>query len=210
MNDKATTGKKRFLWQIASGLIFCIVLFFQPLVSGYCWVTETPRTQFCFSSEMRAPIRSLFLRWQSPGDIGATDEARALGLLIAEELPAGATQADVNEHIERHFRPGVEVGKRNWLRSSPDGYRFPSLEVQVVRACWNPRDFLENRSVEINYVTLEGRYLRTEIRFVGWKGRPDSRVIKVIGVREREPEGTDDPGENSSAQGVGEDPRSDE
>lgn len=210
MNDQTTARKKRFLWQIAGGLILCFVLFFQPLLTGYCWVTETPRTQFCFSSEMRAPIRSLFVRWQSPGDIGATDEARALEVLIAEELPAGATQADIDDHIERNFRAGVEVSKRNWLRSSSDGYRFPSLEVQVVRACWSPRDFLENGSVEINYVTLEGRYLRTEIRFVGWKGSPDARVIKVIGVPELDAKVTDDPVENSPTQGASEDSRSDE
>jgi hypothetical protein len=157
----------------------------QPFVTAYCWVTETPRTQFRIFSDMRKPIRMLYEDWESSDHIAETSAARTLVDLIKRELPEGSTVEDVNAHIRRHYRWGVEVRDWSWSRTNSEGvYVFPWLDVKNVRACWNPRDFLEGGSVQVNYVSLEGAYLRTEIRFVGWKGHDHSQVIQIVATDE--------------------------
>jgi len=133
---------------------------------------------------MREPIRKLFEVWETTDDIVHSDSAQMLVDLIGRELPKGATIEDVNEHIRQHYRKGVDIFDGKWSRSNSKGYIFPWLDVKIVRACWNPGDFLEGGSVQVHYVVFEGAYLRTEIQFVGWKGHPHPQIIKIVAVEE--------------------------
>lgn len=174
------SGKSGFKkWCFLAAIVLVVVWFFQPLVSFYCVCTDTPRSAFKYSSAMRSPIRSLFLKWESTEGIVETKEALSLIALIQNELPRGSTLEDVREHIRLHYRSGAEMSEGNRLRSGEEGYLFPSLEVIKIRACWNPRELM-NFAVEVNYVALEGRYLGTEIRLVGAKGSVVGEVIEVV------------------------------
>lgn len=184
---RGSRRQKRWIWRIGLGVLLLVVaLSFQSLITVYCWLTETPRSQFRLSSEMRAPIRTLFRNWTSSESSSDASSVQALTELIGNELPKGSTLADVNEHIHRHYREGAIISKPWGSRSNAKGsYIFPWCDVKQVKACWNPRDFLEGGSVKVSYVTLEGVYLRTEIKFVGWKGHTDSdRTVRIIAVED--------------------------
>lgn len=182
-----TRSPRRIKWVpvIALALLLAIFIFaFQPLITTHCWLADTPRTQLRFSSEMRGPIRTLFKDWNAPGDL-QIESVSALTKLIESELPRGSTIEDLENHIRKHFRSDVEVIDWTWARTDSEGvYTFPWLDVKIVKACWNPRDFLEGGSVKVHYVFLEDIYLRTEIMFIGWKGHGDSRAIKIVAVEE--------------------------
>ncbi len=196
--------KKRRRWLfLGVGIVLAVsALAFQSLVTAYCWFTETPRTQFRRSSKMRAPIRTLFANWETTDDVTGSHAAKSLVAMIERELPIGSTVNEVDDHIRSHYRRGVRIFDWTWSRSDSNGYIFPWMDVKIVEACWNPRDFLEGGSVTVNYVTLEGEYLRTEIRFVGWKGHPHPQIIKIVALEEpnnREQDGGGQPATRSES-----------
>jgi hypothetical protein len=190
--------RRRWALGISLGILLAASIFaFQPLVTAYCWLTETPRTQFKWSSEMREPIRTLFADWETADDVTQTDAARKLVGLIGRDLPRGSTLKDVDKHIREHYRKGVQVQDWHWPRSDSEGvYTASMLDMRIVTACGNPRDFLEGGTVKVHYVTSEDAYLRTEIKFVGWKGHRHPQVIKIIAVEEP----------NDGEQGVADEP----
>lgn len=103
---------RRARWALRISLVIflaSIIFAFQPIITVYCWLTETSRTQFKFSSGMREPIRNLFEVWETTDDVIHSDSAQMLVDLIGRELPKGATIEDVNEHIRRHYRKGVDI-----------------------------------------------------------------------------------------------------
>lgn len=113
-------------------------------------------------------------------DVSRSNAALELIELIRHEFPEGSNRADVEVHIEKHYRNGVEFEERSWPLTDQEGnYTGSFLDLLIVKACWNPRDQFEGGSLKVFYVTSENVYRHTEVKFVGWKGSSHPEVIRT-------------------------------
>ena len=138
------------------------------IITAVCWGYELPRTQLKILSPMRESIRTVFENWEKPES--RVNAEATIAEVINDELPKGSTTEDIEAHIGRHFRRGTPIHPHIWLRTGEDGvYESPHYHVLIVKGCAVPRLWTGFR-LALYYVSLEGIYQRTEIKYVGSKG----------------------------------------
>lgn len=147
--------------KIAIGLIVIVlgvcVEFFDPICSVYCSITGTPQSWVKKSSSLRGPIKDVWAQWKRD-DLSRTAAVEEISAIVRDELPEGSSDADVREHIKKHFeKPQLQsMGAQPARQYRQDAHGYSTGD--------------ETWILNVRYFTRHGEFLYADLHMNRGKG----------------------------------------